>query len=86
MLPASRFAVLAPLFVLSAAVAAAQQGYTAADYARAESRLLTATEPLIDNTVDGIQYLPDGRVFYAQSSAQGAQYFVADPRKGSTAL
>ncbi len=62
----------------------AQQVYTPQDYARAESRLLAATEPLIDNTVDTIQYLQDGRVFYAASSVKGPQYFIADPAKGAT--
>ncbi len=62
-----------------------QQVYTAQDYARAESRLSAATDPLVLNTVDGLQYLPDGRVFYAQSTTKGAQYFIADPARAATA-
>ncbi len=62
-----------------------QQVYTSQDYLRAESRLGAATDPLVLNTVDGIQYLADGRVFYAQSGVKGALYFVGDPARASTA-
>ena len=65
--------------------ALAQRAYTTQDYARAESRLLAGTQPLVQNTVDGIQYLPDGRVFYAQSGLKGSLYFIADPAKATTA-
>ncbi len=83
----SCLSLLLPATLLSAFFPAwAQQVYTAQDYARAESRLLPATEPLVTGTVDGIQYLPDGRVFYAQSGVKGAQYFLADPAKGTTGL
>ncbi len=63
----------------------AQRVYTAQDYSKAEQRLFTTTDTLVDNTVDGIQFLPDGRVFYAQSGQHGAHYFLADPAKGGTA-
>lgn len=83
MTSAVRFTLFAVF--LSPTLASAQQQLTAKDYALAESRLLAGTEPLVDNTVDAIQYLPDGRVFYAQSSQHGAHYFIADPAKGATA-
>ena len=76
--------LLACLF--AAPVLPAQRVYTAQDYTRAEQRLGVATDPLVLNTVDTIQYLPDGRVFYAQSTAMGALYFIADPAKSATAL
>ena len=62
----------------------AQHVYTAQDYANAERWMNYNTLPLIRNTVTGISYLQDGRVFYAQIQPGGARYFLADPRKGAT--
>ncbi len=70
---------------LAAPASPAQRIYTAGDYSKAEQRLGATTDTLVDNTVDGIQFLPDGRVFYAQSGPHGAHYFLADPVKGGTA-
>ncbi len=61
-----------------------QQVYTARDYANAERWLNYNTLPLIRNTVTGISYLPDGRVFYALMQPAGATYLIADPRAGVT--
>ncbi len=82
---AFRFGPIATLLLSVISVSQAQRVYTAQDYAKAEQRLTVATDALVDNTVDGIQYLPDGRVFYAQSGQHGAQYFLADPARGATA-
>ena len=76
---AASASVLVVSFTLSA-----QRVYTAQDYAGAERWLNYNTLPLVKNTVTGISYLPDGRVFYAQMQPSGAQYFLADPRKGAT--
>ena len=75
---------VAVLFSFSS-LSGAQRVYTAQDYARAESRLVYNTEPLMQHTVAGITYLSDGRVFYREPDLKGAHYFIADPKTGSTA-
>lgn len=82
--------VVVPFASLVLSVAAssalhAQRTYTSQDYANAERWMSYNTLPFIKNTVTEISYLPDGRVFYAEFQPGGAQYFVADPSKGTTA-
>jgi dipeptidyl aminopeptidase/acylaminoacyl peptidase len=59
----------------------AQQVYTSRDYAQAERWMSYNTAPLVQHTVSGVTYLPDGLVYYRESSPQGTLYMLADPAK-----
>ncbi|HEY4355355.1 MAG TPA: DPP IV N-terminal domain-containing protein [Acidobacteriaceae bacterium] len=71
--------------VFTAGSLPAQQVYTAHDYAQAERWMSYNVTPLVDHTVAGVTYLPDGRVFYRDGSASGTAYMIADPAKGTQA-
>jgi dipeptidyl aminopeptidase/acylaminoacyl peptidase len=60
----------------------AQQIYTAKDYAQAERWLSSNTAPLVQHTVSGVTYLPDGLVYYRESSPNGTLFMLADPVRG----
>jgi len=57
----------------------AQHVYTAKDYAQAERWMSYHTAPLVQHTVSGVTYLPDGLVYYRESSPSGPMYMLADP-------
>jgi len=63
----------------------AQQGpaLTAKDYERAESFLSYGTEPFIDNASVRPDWLPDGRFWYRNLNANGSEFIVVDPAKGT---
>lgn len=63
----------------------AQKVYTAEDYHNAERWMGYNTQPLVDHTVSGINYLPDGRVFYRERNGTEKTYLIADPAKGTNA-
>lgn len=77
--------VLASLFSVLPFTTQAQRTYTAQDYSRAQQRLAATTDTLVQGTVDTIQFLPDGQVFYAETQQKGSLYFIADPAKKTTA-
>ncbi len=64
---------------------AAQQVYTAHDYGQAERWMSYNVTPLVDHTMKGATYLPDGRVFYEDQAAGATAYMLADPAKGTKA-
>jgi dipeptidyl aminopeptidase/acylaminoacyl peptidase len=68
------------LFAVSS-TSLAQQVYTAKDYAQAERWMSYNTAPLVQHTVSGVTYLPDGLVYYRESSPNGTVYMLADPVK-----
>lgn len=63
----------------------AQQGpaLTAKDYERAESFLSYGTEPLIDNANVRPDWLPDGRFWYRNLTANGSEFILVNPAKGT---
>jgi dipeptidyl-peptidase 4 len=72
--------------VASAALpAAAQNAYTKQDYAQAERWMSYNVNGLVHHTVRGVEYLPDGRVFYRDPGTGGTAYMIADPAKASVA-
>jgi dipeptidyl-peptidase-4 len=78
--------ILSVLFVFSTASVQAQQSpriLTAEDYARAERWMNYNVGALVQHAVAGVQYLPDGRVFYRDPSPAGVAYMLADPSKGT---
>ena len=56
---------------------------TAADYARAESRLTYNTNPLVDRNGARPNWLPDGRFWYRVLTPSGSEYVLVDPADGS---
>ena len=77
-----RYSPLAALLLLSPALAAFSQQpaqppatgrtLTADDYAHAERWMNYNVLPLVQHTVSGVRYLPDGRVFYRDPGANGS--------------
>jgi len=77
--------VAAVLFVCSTFMASAQQAprtLSADDYARAERWMNYNVTGLVHHTIGGVQFLPDGRVFYRDPSDKGVAYMLADPVHG----
>ncbi len=72
-------AVLAPLFL---SALHAQKVYTTEDYRNAERWMNYNTQPLVKHTISGINYLPDGRVFYRDPDGTATHYLIVDPRTG----
>jgi dipeptidyl-peptidase-4 len=65
--------------------AAAQKVYTKQDYAQAERWMSYNVDGLVHHTVRGVDYLPDGRVFYRDPGVGGTAYMIADPVKAVVA-
>ncbi len=91
-----RYSPLAALLLLSPALAAFSQQpaqppatgrtLTADDYAHAERWMNYNVLPLVQHTVSGVRYLPDGRVFYRDPGANGSMYMLADPAKSAPSV
>ena len=60
---------------------AAPPSVTAADYARAESRLAAAVTPLVIGATVNANWRPDDRFTYRSNTADGAEFLVVDPAK-----
>ena len=56
---------------------------TAADYARAERFLATTAAPLVANGAVRPTWLKDGRFWYRNQVAEGTEFLVVDPRRGT---
>jgi dipeptidyl aminopeptidase/acylaminoacyl peptidase len=56
---------------------------TSQDYARAEKMLSYNTAPLIDRGSVTPNWLPDGRCWYRVLTAQGSEFILVNPAKGS---
>ena len=82
------FRLCALLAAATALPLAAQQTYTDHDYAQAERWMSYNMVSLTKNNVAGVQYLPDGRIFYGVSApgAGGTLYYIADPAKNTKDL
>jgi dipeptidyl aminopeptidase/acylaminoacyl peptidase len=53
------------------------------DYAHAESLLSYGTEPLVDNTMGRPNWLPGDRLWYRVLTAQGSEFILVNPAKGT---
>jgi dipeptidyl-peptidase 4 len=73
------------LSVSSTVFAQQPRTLTADDYAHAERWMNYNVAGLVQHTIGGVQYLPDGRVFYRDPGADGVFYMIADPAKGTQA-
>jgi dipeptidyl aminopeptidase/acylaminoacyl peptidase len=62
-----------------AAPAQTPRELTADDYARAERFLGVSTAPLVSGIPGRPTWLPDGRLWYRVTTADGAQFIMADP-------
>jgi dipeptidyl-peptidase 4 len=59
-----------------------QKVYTKQDYEQAERWMSYNVNDLVHHTIRGVQYLPDGRVFYRDPGVGTTAYMIADPVKG----
>ena len=58
---------------------------TAADYKNAERFMSYNTQPLIDRSNIAPVWLPDNRLWYRALTANGSEFILADPKKGTKA-
>ena len=65
--------------------AVAQKIYTKQDYAQAERWMSYNVNGLVHHTIRGVDYLPDGRVFYRDPGVGGTAYMIAGQAPGATA-
>src|SRR5437763_16508387 len=63
----------------------AQQKFTAADYQRAEKFMTYNTTPLVLRSGVRPNCLPDERFWYRVTTAEGAEFILVDPGKGTRA-
>ena len=63
----------------------AQQKFTAADYARAEKLMGYNTTPLVLHSGVRPNWLPDERFWYRVTTAEGSEFILVDPAKGTRA-
>jgi dipeptidyl-peptidase-4 len=68
---------------LTGSVAAQGKQLTTADYARAEKFMSYNVNPLVYHTVNGANWLADGRFWYRDRDADGTTYMLVDPAKGT---
>jgi dipeptidyl-peptidase-4 len=78
--------VPAALLAIAASSLCAQKIYTDHDYAQAERWMGYNEVKLVHHTIGGIEYLPDGRVFYRDPAPEGLRYYLADPAKRTKEL
>src|SRR4051794_26604537 len=69
--------------LLALASASAQQKYTTADYQRAEKFMGYNTTPLVLRSGVRPNWLPDERFWYRITTAEGAEFILVDPAKGT---
>ena len=85
-MPFSRRVAAASIVLgLIGGAADAQSVVTAASYARAERFLPPATFPLVYGATVRPNWLPDDRFWYRTSTANGAEFILVDPAKGTRA-
>jgi len=75
----------ATLTLFAAASLPAQQKFTAADYQRAEKFMGYNTLPLVYRSGVRPNWLPDERFWYRVTTAEGAEFILVDPAKGTRA-
>jgi len=81
-----RCSVFFALVVASATLPlSGQRVYTKQDYEQAERWMSYNVNDLVHHTIRGVEYLPDGRVFYRDPGVGTTAYMIADPVKGTKA-
>jgi len=70
------------LFAVTLAVSA-QRVYTAADYAQAEKFMGYNVNSLVFQNAVRPNWLPDGRFWYRNTLAEGAEFVIVDPERGT---
>ncbi len=82
-----RYRLLYILFFMAMVPTVAQQQslplVTTADYARAESFLSANTSPLVSHVMQQPTWLPDDRLLYRNTIAEGFEFVLADPVKST---
>jgi dipeptidyl aminopeptidase/acylaminoacyl peptidase len=76
---------LLPAIFLAAMALSAQQKFTAADYQRAEKFMTYNATPLVYRAGVRPNWLPDERFWYRVTTADGPQFILVDPAKGTRA-
>src|SRR3954453_12592432 len=71
--------------LLALASASAQQKFSTVDYQRAEKMMGYNTTPLVLRTGVRPNWLPDERFWYRVTTADGAEFVLVDPAKGTRA-
>jgi Tol biopolymer transport system component len=71
------------ILIMSCCCGFAQQTLTAADYARAEKAMSYNTAPLVDRGSVRPNWLSGDRFWYRVLTAQGSEFIVVDPAKGT---
>ena len=61
----------------------AQEPVTFADYERAEGFLSNYTRPLVFNSSVSPNWLDDGRMWYRNNTAEGAEFVLVNPSTGT---
>ena len=75
-------AVVTPgLALAQVATSQAPAALTADDYARAERFLAAAANPLVVGTITNATWLPDDRLTYRRTTADGFEFILVDPAK-----
>ena len=85
-----KLAILLTSFVATVTAVAQQRGeaprpFTAADYARAEKLMGYNTTPLVFRSGVRPTWLPDERFWYRITTAEGIEFVLVDPAKGTRA-
>lgn len=78
--------LLAAMPLVLALTTHAQQALTTADYQHAESMLNYNTSPFIDRAAVNPVWLAGDKFWYRVLTAQGSEYVLVDPAKGTRAL
>jgi Tol biopolymer transport system component/dienelactone hydrolase len=71
------------LFISLTFLASAQRVFTAADYAHAEKFMTYNTSSLVFQNVVRPTWLPDDRFWYRNTLADGAEFVLVDPTRGT---
>ncbi|MBS1858452.1 MAG: DPP IV N-terminal domain-containing protein [Acidobacteria bacterium] len=76
---------LLPVILLAASALSAQQKFIAADYQRAEKFMTYNTTPLVYHAGVRPNWLPGERFWYRVTTADGPEFILVDPAKGTRA-
>ena len=68
------------MFLVFSTMTYTQESVTLADYQRAERFLSTNTSSLVSHANVSPNWLDDGRMWYRNSTADGAEFIIVDPK------
>ena len=72
---------VAPILLVASAFAQQPRVYTDQDYARAEKFMPYNLNPLVYHALENPTWMPDGRVWYRDTGANGSAFILIDPVK-----